>query len=431
MIGRAKRTDPVRLTLTIMKSGEAWPLEGGWPVADGTYRTGGVGVVGGGIVGLAVARQLLLDRPGERVVVLEKEADLAGHQTGHNSGVVHAGLYYPPGSLKATLCRRGAGLLRDYCLEHGLPYDAAGKLVVARDRSEVARLDAIANRAVANGVPGLRRLGPDGIREVEPHVTGVAALHSPETAVTDFAAVARALAGEVSSLGGQVWTCSTVSRIAAGPPVELTASGRRWRFGSLVVCAGLHSDRLARMVGADRSPAVVPFRGEYRRLVPGRRHLVRGLVYPVPDPALPFLGVHLTRHVDGEVTVGPNAVLALSREGYRRRDVSPRDVVETLRWPGFWRLVRSHWRAGSREAWESLTPRAFAEQARTFVPDLRVTDLAPGPAGVRAQALDRRGRLLEDFVVERRGEVVLVRNAPSPAATSALAIAEHLVRERL
>lgn len=386
-----------------------------------------IGIVGAGIVGLALARHLLVTHSGIRVTVLEKEPAVAQHQTGRNSGVVHAGLYYAPGSLRAQLCRRGSGLLKDYCSEQALPYEELGKLVVARNAEESRRLADVADRARRNAVPGLVALGPDGIRSIEPEVTGEAALHSPTTAVTDFGAVARRLAADVVASGGEVLTGVEVVGIRqTDDDVSVLAGGLRHRFGALVVCAGLHSDRVAQLVGLSREPAIVPFRGEYSELAPSRRHLVRGLVYPVPDPRFPFLGVHLTRHVGGRVSVGPNAVLAFSREGYRWRDVSARDLKDTLAWPGFWRLAASHWRVGAAEMRASLAGQAFLEEARSFVPALAKGDLVPSSSGVRAQALDRRGRLVEDFVVERSGRVALVRNAPSPAATSALAIAEHV-----
>jgi (S)-2-hydroxyglutarate dehydrogenase len=396
---------------------------GGWGMRSGSE----IGIVGGGIVGLALARHLLATRPGVRVTVLEKESAVAQHQTGRNSGVVHAGLYYAPGSLKAQLCRRGVGLLKDYCSEHGLPYEELGKLVVARNADEAQRLATIGDRARENGVPGLTALGPDGIRAVEPAATGVAALHSPTTAVTDFGAVARQLAADVVAGGGEVLTGVEVLAIRQSTDeVSVLAGGLRYRFDALVVCAGLHSDRVAQMVGVTREPAIVPFRGEYSELAPARRHLVRGLVYPVPDPRFPFLGVHLTRHIGGRVSVGPNAVLAFSREGYRWRDISVRDLKDTLAWPGFWRLAGKYWRVGAGEMRASLTGRAFLAEARTFVPALTKGDLVRSSSGVRAQALDRQGRMVEDFVVEQCGRVALVRNAPSPAATSSLAIAEHV-----
>jgi L-2-hydroxyglutarate oxidase LhgO len=388
------------------------------------------GVVGAGILGLAIARRLSECVPDAQVTVIEKEQRVAMHQTGRNSGVVHAGLYYAPGSLKATLCRRGMTLLRDLCAERGVPYDECGKVVVARDERELARLGDIEARATANGVPGLRRLGGRELREIEPHVAGVAALHSPRTAIVDFAAVARSLAADLTGpllLGHEV--CRIVPH---GREVRVSASGGvELACDHLVLCAGLQSDRVARLAGDDDGPVIIPFRGEYLRLKPERSELVRGLIYPVPDPALPFLGVHFTRRVDGAVEVGPNAVLAFSREGYRRTDVALGDLAETLRWPGFRRLVRRHWRSGIRELHGSLSRRAFVREARGFIPALSHHDIEPAPAGVRAQAVDRDGSLVDDFRISHLGRIVAVRNAPSPAATSSLAIAEHVTAQVL
>jgi L-2-hydroxyglutarate oxidase LhgO len=391
-----------------------------------------IGIIGAGIVGLALARHITLHRPGTRVTVLEKENRVAAHQTGHNSGVVHAGLYYRPGSLKATLCRRGVGLLRDYCTENGLPYEEAGKLLVAVNPEDEARLDDIERRAKENGVPGVTRLGPEGLREIEPHAAGIAALHSPTTAITDFVAVAEQIADDVRRSGGRVLLNTPVidlrqdhdgTEVLTGDP-----KGERviHRFDRLVLCGGLQSDQLARMAGGAADPRVVPFRGHYHELVPERRDLVRGLLYPVPDPRYPFLGVHLTRHVHGEVMAGPNAILALAREGYRVRDLRARELAQTLAWPGFWRLARKHWSVGARETLVSASRAVFAAQARRLLPELTTADLRPAPAGVRAQALGRDGGLLDDFHVDTHGRVVCVRNAPSPAATSSLAIAEFL-----
>jgi L-2-hydroxyglutarate oxidase LhgO len=380
-----------------------------------------IGIVGGGIVGLALARELSSRAD---VTVLEKEDRVAAHQTSHNSGVAHAGLYYKPGSLKAELCRRGITRLKAYCEERGLPYLEVGKLVIARDSSEIGPLDEIERRATANGVPGLRRLDAAGLREVEPHARGVAAVHSPHTAIADFAAVARAYAEDVTKAGGEIRLGFQVTGID-GTTVR-SAAGQSVGFDLLVLCAGLQSDRVSRLAGDTPGPAIVPFRGEYYQLAPERAGLVRGLIYPVPDPRYPFLGVHLTRRVDGSVEVGPNALLSMAREGYRRGSIDRADLWETLRWPGFARMARAHWRTGARELYGSLSKRAFVAAARSYLPELTTADVVRGGAGIRAQAVDADGTLLDDFRVNRTGDVVAVRNAPSPAATSSLAIAEHI-----
>ena len=390
-----------------------------------------IGVIGAGIVGLAVARRLGQRRPDAEITVVEKELGVARHQSAHNSGVVHAGLYYAPDSLKARLCNDGRRQLRDYCRRQGLAYEECGKVVVALDDSEIPALRAIEARARVLGVPGLRWLDHAGLVEIEPHVAGVAALHSPQTAIVDFAGVAASLAAEIVRDGGQVLTGHQVDRIdahrgSASPRVGVGAGEISWEFDRLVICAGLHADRLARMAGDEPGPQIVPFRGEYLRLVPARTHLVRGLVYPVPDPRYPFLGVHFTRRLGGSVDVGPNAVLALAREGYGWRDVVPGDVIEMLRWPGFRRMAVRHWRAGMRELWESASTAAFVGAARRYVPELTGNDVVAAPAGVRAQALDKDGTLVDDFRIARVGPVVAVRNAPSPAATSSFAIADHI-----
>jgi L-2-hydroxyglutarate oxidase LhgO len=392
--------------------------------------SGGIGVVGGGILGLAVARRLSLDLPGTAVTVLEKEDAVATHQTGRNSGVVHAGLYYQPGSLKARLCRRGVGLLREYCQEKGVRYDECGKLVVASTPDELPRLEAILQRATANGVPDLRRVDAVGLAEIEPHAVGVAAVHSPHTAITDYPAVARALADDVATAGGEVLLGFRVTAISSHGPgggvVVTAADGRRRAFHRLVVCAGLQGDLVARLAGDERGPAIVPFRGEYYRLVAERIHLVRGLIYPVPDPAYPFLGVHFTRRVDGGVDVGPNAVLAAGRQAYRRVAVDPVDLTRTLSWPGFRRLAVTHWRTGLGELAGSVSRRVFMARARVYVPEVRDEDVVPAPPGIRAQAVDRDGSLVDDFRINDLGPIVAIRNAPSPGATSSLAIAEHI-----
>lgn len=385
-------------------------------------------------MGAAVAHRLLEVDEDAEVTILEKEQALAAHQTGRNSGVVHAGLYYTPGSLKARLCRRGVGMLRDFCAEHSIAYREIGKVLVALDAEEAARLDAIADRARANGVPGVRRLDAAGLREIEQHVRGVAGLHSPTTAIVDFPAVTRRLAELVVRRGGRVRLGTEVTGLretATGVVVRTSTGGEEAaeEFDHVVLCAGLHVDRLARQVGAAPEPRIMPFRGEYHALRPERRDLVRGLVYPVPDPRYPFLGVHLTPRVDGEVLIGPNAVLALAREGYDWTTVSPRDLAETIGWPGFATFARRHWRTGVKEMVGSLSRRRFIAAARRYVPDLTVRDVVRGPSGIRAQAMDRDGSLVDDFRIDRTARVTALRNAPSPAATSSLAIAEHLVGE--
>jgi L-2-hydroxyglutarate oxidase LhgO len=385
-----------------------------------------IGVVGAGIIGLAVARRLSELRPEATVTVLEKEREIAHHQTGRNSGVVHAGIYYVPGSLKAQLCRRGGALLRDYCHDRALPYEECGKLIVALDESQIERLRELQRRGAANGVPDLRWLEGAELADVEPHARAVAGLHSPTTAITDYGAVSAAFAEDVRAAGGSIRLGAEVTDVRVGDAARVTLPGEELEFDRLVVCAGLHGDRLARRAGDEREPTIVPFRGEYYRLAPAREGLVRGLLYPVPDPAYPFLGVHFTRRVGGGVDVGPNAVLALAREGYRRRDVRLADVTETLRSPGFRALARKHWRMGVRELRGSFSKAAFAAEARRYVPELATADLVPGPAGVRAQALDPDGSLVDDFRITRIGPVTAVRNAPSPGATSSIAIAEHI-----
>lgn len=385
-----------------------------------------VAVVGGGIVGLATARELALR--GERVTVFEREREVALHQTGRNSGVVHAGIYYSPGSLKAELCRRGARLLRAYCAEHALPYEEVGKLVIAATSDELPRLDVLERRATLAGVPGLERIGGDAIAEFEPNAVGVAALHSPTTAITDFVAIAHALAAEVGALGGEVHCSNEVATVTgAGNRATLTlASGESRTFARAVVCAGLWSSRLAARSGAAREPRIVPFRGEYLALKPGAAARVRGLIYPVPDPALPFLGVHLTRRVDGSVLIGPSAVPALALTGYRRRDVDLATLRELALWPGARRLARRQWRHAAAELAGSIDRRRVVADAARYLPGLGPGDVTSARSGVRAQAVSDDGQLIDDFVLETDGAVTRVRNAPSPAATSSLAIAERI-----
>jgi len=387
-------------------------------------------VIGAGIVGLAVARQLLIDGPGAPVIVLDKEERVAAHQTGHNSGVVHAGIYYPPGSLKAQLCRRGRDLLGEFCAANGIRVDPVGKLVVALNEAERDRLAEIERRALANGVSDVVMLDGPGLRRIEPEVAGVAAVHSPSTAIVDFVAVAGALAADITTRGGTVRLGSEVLDVRQGHgDVVVTTTAGEITANRVVVCGGLQSARLATLIGGDPDPQIVPFRGEYFRLTPDAADRVRGLVYPVPDPRYPFLGIHLTRRIDGGVDVGPNAVLALALEGYRRSTVSLADVRDILAWNGFRVMARQNWRMGAREMLGSLSKRYFAAQARAYLPGLRAAQLVPAPSGVRAQAIRRNGDLVDDFWITHDDRITMVRNAPSPAATSSLAIAEYICAE--
>jgi L-2-hydroxyglutarate oxidase LhgO len=389
-----------------------------------------VAIVGGGIIGLATAFQLLRRRSGLSLALLEKERGLATHQSGRNSGVVHAGLYYRPGSLKARLCREGKAELEEFAAEHGLAHRRCGKLIVAVRPEEVARLADLAKRARANGAKDVEEVGPERIAELEPHAGGIRALHSPETGVIDFGAVAQALAGEIRALGGEIFTGREVRSIdeRTGWWV-LRTSPDPVLARHVITCAGLHADRVATMTGARPSAHIVPFRGGYLTLRPSARAAVRALIYPVPDPALPFLGVHLTRRVDGEVWVGPNAIPALAREGYAMGSISWRDLGEMLGFGGFWRVAARHLGPGLQEAVHELIPRTLLPELRRYVPEIGAADLAPGPAGIRAQLVDRRGTLVDDFVVGEARGVVHVLNAPSPAATASLAIG-RLVSDR-
>jgi L-2-hydroxyglutarate oxidase LhgO len=387
-----------------------------------------VAVLGAGIVGLAVARELGLRYPGLAVTVIEKESRVAAHQSGHNSGVVHAGVYYKPKSLKATLCRRGGAMLREFCQEHGLPYRELGKVIVASTSSQLAGLAALEERSRLNGVPAIARLGPSGLADVEPFAKGVAALHSPHTAAVDYVAICNALVGEIEHGGGEVLLGRPVTGIAeSSNGVDISVGVERRRFDRAIVCAGLQGDRLARMTGQLADLRIIPFRGEYWALRPEARHRVRGMIYPVPDPRYPFLGVHLTRDVGDGVHVGPNAVLALALEGYRRRDVEPSELLQIASWPGMWRLAGAHWRYGFGELARSFSKRRYLTEVRKYLPSLELGDLVPSGAGVRAQAVDRQGQLVDDFVLQDAGRIFLVRNAPSPAATSSLAIAQYIV----
>lgn len=384
-------------------------------------------VVGAGIVGLATARELQRRDPRRRIVVVEKEPQIAQHQTGRNSGVIHAGVYYPPGSLKARLCREGLAAMYELCERHGIPALRSGKLIAATDTAQLPALERLHDRARSNGV-AIRRLDDrDAIAAIEPAVSAVAALHASETGIVSFAAIAQALADELREGGAQLRLASPIERaIEHADRIELSGPAGAVSARRAVFCAGLQSDRLARMLGAGADPRIVPFRGSYLRLAPQRRDLCRGLIYPVPDPRLPFLGVHLTRTIDGEVLVGPTALLATSREGYESRRPNARDLAATLGYSGSWRMMRRFWRAGASELAMAGRRRAIAAAVARLVPAIEAADLSDGPAGIRAQAVARDGSLVDDFAFSGSARTLHVRNAPSPGATSALAIARMI-----
>jgi L-2-hydroxyglutarate oxidase len=388
-------------------------------------------VIGGGIVGLATAMSLLGRRPGAGLVLLEKEPRLARHQTGHNSGVIHSGIYYQPGSFKAELCRRGAEATKAFCADHGIPVAALGKLLVATDARDAARMAGLEERARQNRIDAVRLTGSE-LRALEPHVAGVGALLVEATASVDYTRVCAAMEEVVRAAGGRIELGVEVSGITESPTavsVVGTASGsaeRRWTARRLVVCAGLQSDRLARMAGLVPDARIVPFRGEYYRLPDSRRDLVHHLVYPIPDPDLPFLGVHITPMVDGRVTVGPNAVLGLSREGYRKLSVSPRDVWDYLSFRGFWRLAAHNVRTGAIEVRNSLVKRGYLGAVRRYCPEIGLADLLPEEAGIRAQAVLPDGTLVHDFLFTESDRMLHVINAPSPAATAAIPIGQMI-----
>lgn len=385
-------------------------------------------VVGAGIVGLAVAREWTLRRPTDSVAVLEREDGPARHQTGHNSGVIHGGIYYQPGSLKARLCVEGARLMYEYCQHNAIRHERCGKLIVAVSPDELGRLDDLQARGIANDVPGLRRIGAQEIAEIEPNAIGLQALHAPNTGIVDYPAVAQALVDELTTAGVAVRFGTAVSAIdGAENPVVHTANGPV-RARTVIACAGLWSDRLARRAGAPREPQIVPFRGAYLGLKPTEQPRLNGMIYPVPNPELPFLGVHITKHITGDVTLGPTAMMVGARDAYTLRRLSVRDSWETLTWPGTWRMARKYWRVGFDEIRMAASRRVFVTAAARYMPGLTLADLGGGShAGVRAQAVGRDGALVDDFVISRDGHISHVRNAPSPAATSAFALARELV----
>jgi len=387
-------------------------------------------IIGGGIIGLASALEAVQRHPKLRLLVLEKEGQLAAHQTGHNSGVIHSGIYYKPGSLKAQTCVSGAKALSAFCEQHSIPYERCGKVVVATSADELPRLEELFRRGTANGVEGLEMIGPEQLREIEPHATGIKALYVPTTGIIDFPQVARTYAKLVQEYGGEIRTRHPVQKIVyanSGLVLETLQGAVRTRF--LINCSGLFCDRLARMAGARPELQIVPFRGEYYTIAPQRRSLVKNLIYPVPDPALPFLGVHFTRTMDGMVEAGPNAVLAFAREGYRKTDVNWRDLRETLTFPGFWFMARKYWQTGMGEMYRSFSKQAFLKALQRLLPELTERDLQPGGSGVRAQAIAASGALVDDFVISLTGNALHVLNAPSPGATASLAIGRLIVEK--
>ena len=393
------------------------------------YRTD-VAIIGGGIVGLATADKLTQHDSNLRVLVLEKEDDVARHQTGRNSGVIHSGIYYTPGSLKARTCRAGKEALEALCESEEIPFDRCGKVIVATDESELPALERIYENGQANGVD-CEIIGPDRLREIEPYAQGIRAIHVPETGIVDYVAVTRRLAERMQARGGALWLNAGVYDLQqrADTVVVKTARGEV-EAQHVINCAGLYADRIARMAGANPGVQIVPFRGEYYELIPEARHLCQGLIYPVPNPSFPFLGVHFTRMVGGGVECGPNAVLALAREGYRWTDVDGKELLETLSYSGFQTLATRYWRTGLGEMWRSASKAAFVRALQKLVPNIEARHLQPAPAGVRAQAVTPDGRLLDDFMIEETGSVMSVCNAPSPAATSSLSIGQTIM-ERL
>jgi (S)-2-hydroxyglutarate dehydrogenase len=385
-------------------------------------------IIGGGVVGLGVALEITRRFPHLRLLLLEKEDRVARHQSGHNSGVIHSGVYYKPGSMKARLCVSGAAAMIEFCREHEVAHEVCGKVIVATDTDELPRLEELHRRGEANGLVGLRMIGPEELREIEPHSTGMKALVVPSTGITDYAKVSEKYADLISARGGTVLTSAAATGIRRGTS-EIVVETSRGAFSTtaLINCAGLHSDRVSRMAGDEPNVMIVPFRGEYYDLVPERAWLVRALIYPVPDPRFPFLGVHFTRRITGKVDAGPNAVFALAREGYRHRDISLRDLISSLAFPGFWRMARRNWRNGFDEFRRSLSKPLFVRALQRLLPEVSEKDLVPGGSGVRAQALKPDGTLVDDFQFLPSGKVLHVLNVPSPAATASLAIGKTIV----
>jgi len=392
-----------------------------------TSRNYDVAIIGGGILGASTAMKLTAANPKQKIVVVEKEQELAAHQTGHNSGVIHSGLYYRPGSSKATLCVKGGKELRAFCDKHGIAYNLIGKVVVATNESELPALQTLYERGAANGVEGLSLIGLERLKEIEPHASGVKALHCPRTGIVDYKEVTRAYITEAREQGADLMTGARVTGIRTyGDAIGLATTQGDLQAKHLINCAGLHADVIVRMMGLKPDVRIIPFRGEYYNIAPAKHSLVKGLIYPVPNPLFPFLGVHYTHLVHGGVEAGPNAVLALAREGYTKFRFNGGDLAGSLAWPGFWRMARKYWKTGMGEIYRSFSKKAFTKALQKLLPEIREEDLLPGGSGVRAQAVDRTGFLLDDFSIVETKNAINVLNAPSPAATSSLAIGQHI-----
>jgi (S)-2-hydroxyglutarate dehydrogenase len=387
-----------------------------------------IAVIGGGIVGTATAMRISEKYPRYKVGVIDKETELAQHQSGHNSGVIHSGIYYKPGSLKAENCVTGVKSLLEFCDENNIKYDLCGKVIVATDEAELPRLEELHRRGIANGVPGLEEIDADRIREIEPHAAGIKGLYSPKTGIIDYTEVTRAYARHVKENGGEILLGTKVESILQGSDhIHLTTSEGDIEAKYLINCAGLYSDAVARMMGLDLGLRIVPFRGEYYYIRPESHHLVKGLIYPVPDPEFPFLGVHFTRTIHGGVEAGPNAVLALSQEGYSKTSFNPGELLGTLGYGGFWTMARKYWKTGFHEVYRSFSKPAFTQALRRLIPEIRSEDLMTGGAGVRAQAVENDGRLVDDFRIVETDRAIHVLNAPSPGATSSLSISAGIL----
>lgn len=399
------------------------------------YSRYDLAIVGGGIVGLATAREFLKREPGLRLIILEKEPEIARHQSGHNSGVIHAGIYYAPGSLKAKACVQGHDEMIEFCREKGIPFELCGKVIVALDESELPRLDDLLKRGNSNGVKGLEMIGPERLKELEPYAAGIKAIYSPNTGIVDYVKVTQAYAAEIREKGGEIVTNCEVKTLSTRPDYTVLGAQQgivqteiKARF--VITCGGLQSDKLAQLSRSENDGVqIVPFRGDYYVLRPDKRFMVGSLIYPVPDPRFPFLGVHFTKRIDGEVWAGPNAVLAFAREGYTRWKLNPKELGEVLTFGGFWKLAGKYWKMGLTEMYRDYSKAAYLKELQRYMPEIKGEDLLPGPSGVRAQALSGNGQLVDDFLIRRGENVIHVQNAPSPAATSSLVIGRMIVDE--